>query len=78
MIPARFAPALVGLILSGLMSCIVTLVATVKTLGLNDEVFPTWLNAWLFGWPIAFAVVLIAGPAVRGLVSKWVKSSSKV
>ncbi|OIQ45291.1 MAG: hypothetical protein BM558_04390 [Roseobacter sp. MedPE-SW] len=78
MIPARFAPALVGLILSGLMSCIVTLVATVKTLGLSDQVVSTWLNAWFFGWPIAFGVVLIAGPAVRGMVSKWVKSPSEV
>ena len=75
MIPARFAPALVGLILSGLMSCIVTLVAAVKTVGLSGEVISTWLQAWFFGWPIAFVVVLIAGPAVRGLVAKWVRSS---
>ncbi|MFC4214523.1 DUF2798 domain-containing protein [Pseudophaeobacter arcticus] len=75
MIPARFAPALVGLILSGLMSCIVTLVASVKTLGLSDQVISAWLQAWFFGWPIAFCVVLVAGPMVRGLVVKWVKPS---
>jgi hypothetical protein len=73
MIPARFAPALVGLILSGLMSCIVTLVAAIKTVGFGGQVLSTWLNAWFFGWPIAFVVVLLAGPAVRHLVASWVK-----
>ncbi|MEP4035295.1 DUF2798 domain-containing protein [Pseudophaeobacter sp.] len=73
MIPARLASAVVGFILSGLMSCIVTLVASVKTVGLGGQVVSTWLNAWFFGWPIAFVVVLFAGPGVRRLVASWVK-----
>lgn len=39
MIPARFAPVLFGLILSGLMSCIVTCIATVKEIGLGSGMF---------------------------------------
>lgn len=72
MIPARFAPVLVSLILSGLMSCIVTLVAALKNVGFVPEAIPAWLGAWSFGWPIAFAVVLVASPMVRHLVGKWV------
>lgn len=75
MIPARFAPVLVSLILSGLMSCIVTLVATLKNMGFQAEAISAWLGAWSLGWPIAFSVVLVASPFVRRLVGRWVRST---
>lgn len=73
MIPARFAPAVASLILSGLMSCIVTLVAAVKNVGIGAQTISVWLEAWAFGWPIAFCVVLVASPVVRRWVGKMVK-----
>jgi len=75
MIPARFAPAVVSLILSGLMSCIVTLVAALKNVGVGAQTLSVWLEAWMFGWPIAFCVVLVASPVVRNWVGKFVKPS---
>lgn len=74
MIPARFAPVVVSLILSGLMSCIVTLVATIKNIGFSVEALSAWLGAWSLGWPIAFAVVLVASPMVRKQVQNWVRA----
>lgn len=74
MIPARFAPAVVSLILSGLMSCIVTLIAALKNVGFGAQTLSAWFQAWSFGWPIAFAVVLVASPIVRRWVGKWVKT----
>ncbi|MCI5096274.1 MAG: DUF2798 domain-containing protein [Rhodobacteraceae bacterium] len=72
MIPARYSQALFGLILSGLMSFIVTCVASVKAVGLGAHTFGAWMGAWSLSWPIAFAVVLVAAPRVRKLVSKLV------
>jgi hypothetical protein len=37
MIPARFAPVLFGFILSGLMSCIVSAIATLRAVGLPPD-----------------------------------------
>jgi hypothetical protein len=72
MIPARYSQALFGLILSGLMSCIVTCVASIKAVGLGPHTFGAWMSAWSLSWPIAFAVVLVAAPRVRKLVGKLV------
>lgn len=73
MIPARFAPILFGLILSGIMSCIVTLVVSIKNFGFETPMFSSWVASWSFSWPIAFAVVLVVAPLVRRLVGKLVK-----
>jgi hypothetical protein len=73
MFPARFAPALFSLILSGLMSFIVTGVATAKAVGLGPHTFEKWMGAWSLSWPIAFAVAFLAAPQVRRLVSLLVK-----
>ncbi len=70
MFPARFAPVLFAFLISGLMSCTVTCVATLKTLGFSDQVLGTWIEAWTFSWPIAFAVILVVGPATRKFVAK--------
>jgi hypothetical protein len=72
--PARFAPALFGFILSGLMSFVVSGVATARNAGLVDGVFGLWINAWLLSWLIAFPVVLVIAPITRRLVGMIVKS----
>ncbi len=44
MIPARYAPILFGLILSGLMSCMVSGIATLRATGLGAGVFALWMG----------------------------------
>lgn len=73
MLPARYAPVLFGFLLSGIMSSIVTLVAAIKNMGFAAEAIDAWLNSWLFGWPVAFCVVLVIAPVVRGFVNRLVK-----
>ncbi|WP_293576102.1 DUF2798 domain-containing protein [Phaeobacter sp.] len=75
MLPARFAPVLFGLILSGIMSCIVTGVATLKTVGFSRDFVASWMSSWSFSWPVAFAVVLFVAPAVRRLVARLVRDT---
>jgi hypothetical protein len=62
MLPKRFAPALFGLILSGLMSLLVSGISTYRALGFSDGYVPSWTGAWLTAWLIAFPVVLVAAP----------------
>jgi hypothetical protein len=70
MIPARFAPVLFGLILSGLMSCIVSGIATLRAIGLPPEFFVTWMSSWAFAWAVAFPAVLVLAPFTRKLVAR--------
>ncbi len=73
MISNRYARALFSLIMSGLMSCIVTGIATVKAIGFGPSTMGDWMASWAFCWPIAFSVILILGPAVQRLVNRLVR-----
>jgi len=70
MIPPRLAPFVFGLVLSGMMSCIVSLVATYRALGMVDGFFGLWISAWLFSWAVACPAILMLGPVVRQLVAR--------
>lgn len=70
--PSRFAPYLFGFILSGLMSAVVSGIATLRNAGLVDRLFGLWMNAWLLSWLIAFPVVLVVAPITRKLVARVV------
>lgn len=70
MIPARFAPYLFGLILSGMMSCIVSGIATVRAMGLTAGLLPVWMTSWLFSWAVAFPTVLVVAPLTRRIVAR--------
>jgi hypothetical protein len=69
-VPARFAPVLFGLILSGLMSLVVSGVASWRNTGFSPALTGHWLSAWASSWPIAFPVVLVLAPRVRRLVGR--------
>jgi hypothetical protein len=64
----RLAPYLFGLPLSGLMSLIVSGVATWRALG-ADFVLPWLAEAWPMSWIVAFPTVLVVAPLVRRLVA---------
>jgi hypothetical protein len=72
MIPARFAPVLFGFILSGLMSAIISGIATYRVLEADAAFFGPWLSSWLFSWMVAFPTVLVVAPFARRLVARLV------
>ncbi|WP_425503955.1 DUF2798 domain-containing protein [Sedimentitalea arenosa] len=74
MVPARFAPVLFGFILSGLMSCMVSGISTLRAVGLTEGVLGEWMSSWALSWAIAFPVVLVVAPITRRLVALLVKS----
>ncbi|MEM9637592.1 MAG: DUF2798 domain-containing protein [Pseudomonadota bacterium] len=73
MIPARYQHILFGLILSGLMSFIVSGIATFRSLGWIDGVFLLWMANWLPSWLVAFPTVLLVAPITRRIVARLVR-----
>lgn len=69
MLPKRFAPILTGFLLSGLMTLIISGVATFRNIGLAEDFVSKWLAAYLNGWVISFPTVLVVAPLVRRLVA---------
>ncbi len=69
MIPHRYASILFGLILSGLMSAIVSGIATVRTLGIVPDFAAIWAGSWITSWAVAFPTVLVVAPLARRLVA---------
>jgi hypothetical protein len=73
MIPRKFAPVLFGLILSGLMSLLVSGIATLRAAGPIPGFAALWASAWLTAWLFAFPIVLFAAPMARRVVERLVK-----
>jgi hypothetical protein len=74
MFPKKFAPALFGLILSGLMSLLVAGISTYRAIGLGNSFAGLWVSAWLTAWLVAFPVVLVVAPLSRRAVTLLVDS----
>ena len=73
MIPRKFEPVLMGAVLSGLMSWVVSGIATLKAAGQAPDFLTLWVASWLTAWLVAFPVVLLAGPLSRRLVQLVLK-----
>lgn len=68
MFPKKFAPALFGLILSGLMSLLVSGIATYRAAGIAPDFIGIWATGWVTAWLVAFPVVLVVAPLARRVV----------
>ncbi len=77
MIPSRFEPFVFGLILSGLMSFVVSGIATLRVTGLVPGFPGLWLGAWLTAWVFAFPVVLFIAPVARRIVSRMMDAEGQ-
>lgn len=74
MIPARFANILFGFLLSGMMSFIVSGIATVRAAGLVNGFFGLWMSSWVPSWMVAFPTVLLVAPFTRRLVARLTRA----
>lgn len=72
MIPNKFEPVLFGLILSGIMSLLVSGIATLKAAAPGAAFLGLWAASWLTGWLFAFPSVLLAAPFTRRIVRRMV------
>ena len=71
----RLAPVIFGLILTGLMSLIVSGIATVRAVGLPADFLTLWMGAWGMSWMFAFPTVLVVAPVTRRIVDKLVRKA---
>ncbi|NKB79144.1 DUF2798 domain-containing protein [Ochrobactrum daejeonense] len=69
-LPARYASIVMPFILSIMMTFVVSLVATAKSLGIgHPDLASSWMSSWALSWLIAFPVLLTILPIVRKIVS---------
>jgi hypothetical protein len=64
-LPARSAAWVTPLLLSILMTFIVSLISTLRTVGLSAEMPGIWLGAWGMSWVFAYPTLLLVLPLVR-------------
>ena len=69
----RFAPILFGFLLSGLMSLVVSGIATLRAIGFVDGFPGLWMSSWASSWLVAFPTVLVVAPFVRRVVARLVR-----
>jgi hypothetical protein len=71
-LPARFFNLMMPLILSALMTCVVSLISTWRSVGLIDGFLKVWLGAWGLSWLVAFPLLLVVLPLARTATRFWV------
>ena len=72
-LPARYYELVLPLILSFLMTCVVSLISTWRSVGFVDGFMRLWLGAWALSWIIAFPLLLGVLPVARALTRMWVE-----
>jgi len=75
-LPAYFQPFIFGALLSGLMSLVVSGIATWNAVGFVAEFTDKWIESWVFAWAVAFPSVLVVAPLVRRITKAVVASPS--
>ncbi|MGN6305073.1 MAG: DUF2798 domain-containing protein [Mesorhizobium sp.] len=67
-LPARYAAFVSPFVLSVLMTFVVSLISTLKGVGLRPDFVSLWMAAWGLSWLVAFPTLLAVLPAVRRIV----------
>lgn len=67
-LPARYAGIVMPLVLSVFMTCVVSAIATLRSVGMVDGVQWLWLQNWALSWVVAFPTLLLVLPLVRRVV----------
>ena len=72
-LPARYGAVLMPMVLSILMTFVVSLIATIRAIGLTEDFLARWLPAWGLSWLVAFPTLLLVLPLVRRIVNALVE-----
>jgi hypothetical protein len=67
-LPGSLAPALTAFLISGVMTLLVSMVATARGIGVTAAFPGVWMQAWLLSWAVAFPALFVVMPAVRRIV----------
>jgi hypothetical protein len=72
-LPASFNTVAMPFVLSIFMSCLVSMISTVRAYGFADFDLGTWLQAWGLSWIVAFPSLFVVLPIVRKIVAAMVE-----
>jgi hypothetical protein len=64
-LPARCAVWVMPLLLSIFMTFVVSMISTLRGVGLSPEMLKIWMSAWALSWIFAFPILLLVLPVVR-------------
>jgi hypothetical protein len=68
-LPARYAAVVLPLFLSCIMTCLISGISTLRSVGLAPGVLQLWLGSWGISWLFAFPVLVTVLPVVRRLTA---------
>ncbi len=71
-LPARYATVVMPFFLSFLMTCVVSLISTLRGAGFEAGFFPLWIGSWALSWVVAFPTLLLVLPLVRRATAAFV------
>lgn len=66
-LPKRYGALVVPFLLSLFMTCVVSAISVIRTLGFTTLALAAWPSAWFLSWVVAFPVLLVVMPFVRRL-----------
>jgi hypothetical protein len=72
-LPAHYAGIVMPFILSIFMSCVVSLISTLRAHGFGGFEIGGWLQAWGLSWVVAFPTLFVVLPLVRKIVAAIVE-----
>ena len=73
-LPASAGAWVMPLLLSVIMTCIVSLISTLRSVGLAPGLPAIWLSAWGLSWLFAFPTLLLILPLVRKMTATLVET----
>jgi len=68
-IPNRYTSIVLPFLLSIIMTFVVSMVSTLRSLGLEEFSIYVWMPAWTISWLIAFPTLLLVLPVVRKITA---------
>jgi hypothetical protein len=72
-LPARYGGVVLPFLLSLMMTCVVSLISTLRSVGPVPGFLRLWLGAWGLSWIVAFPLLLVVLPIVRALTDRFVE-----
>ncbi len=74
-LPARFNLVAMPFVLSIFMSCLVSLISTLRVSGFEAFQVGNWMQAWGLSWVVAFPALFVVLPIVRKIVGVVVEKA---
>jgi uncharacterized protein DUF2798 len=71
-LPPAYGRIVLPLLLSVLMTCVVSMISTLRNTGFAPRFLYIWLGAWGLSWAVAFPMLLLVLPWVRKVTAALV------